>query len=248
MANRSESGKASVCCSACLMPAQRCPCRSLCLATVSLSSPWTAIRCRIPRSLDWLLLAPGERIDAMVEMTQPGVWIIGSLADDERASGMGVVVEYAGETGPPQWRPLTGRQPWDYRIFATPGAPAAPEDRIEMVLAKISGGRGGYNRWTINGKSFPEADAIVVEQGKRYRMVLHNLSGDMHPIHLHRHSFEVTKILGTPLSGLVKDVVMLPGRRSIEIDFVADNPGPSLFHCHMQDHQDFGFMALVKYA
>jgi FtsP/CotA-like multicopper oxidase with cupredoxin domain len=32
------------------------------------------------------------------------------------------------------------------------------------------------------------------------------------------------------------------------LDFVADNPGPSLLHCHMQEHQDFGFMALVKYA
>ena len=33
-----------------------------------------------------------------------------------------------------------------------------------------------------------------------------------------------------------------------EIDFVADNPGDSLFHCHMQDHQDFGFMSLLRYA
>ena len=27
-----------------------------------------------------------------------------------------------------------------------------------------------------------------------------------------------------------------------------DNPGPSLFHCHMQMHMDFGFMALFDYA
>jgi len=28
-----------------------------------------------------------------------------------------------------------------------------------------------------------------------------------------------------------------------EIEFVADNPGPTLFHCHHQDHQDEGFIA-----
>jgi FtsP/CotA-like multicopper oxidase with cupredoxin domain len=201
-----------------------------------------------PQTIDWLLLAPAERIDAVVEMTQPGVWVMGSISDTERASGMGVVVEYAGAVGPPQWQPLVGRHPWDYAIFGRSDTPPDPDARIELVFGKIAGGRGGYNRWTINGKSFPDTDPIMVEKGKRYRMIMHNLGADMHPIHLHRHSFEVTNYLGTPISGLVKDVVVVPGRRSGEIDFVADNPGPSLFHCHMQDHQDFGFMALVKYA
>jgi len=201
-----------------------------------------------PQEVDWLLLAPAERIDAVVEMTQPGVWIMGSLLDAERTSGMGIVIEYEAAAGPPQWQPLANRRPWDYAIFARPDAPPEPEARIELVFSKIAGGRGGYNRWTINGKSFPDTAPIIVQAGKRYRVSMHNLSGDMHPVHLHRHSFEVTNYLGKPMSGLIKDVVVLPGRRSGEIDFVADNPGPSLFHCHMQDHQDFGFMALVKYA
>jgi FtsP/CotA-like multicopper oxidase with cupredoxin domain len=34
---------------------------------------------------------------------------------------------------------------------------------------------------------------------------------------------------------------------SVEIDFIADDPGPSLLHCHHQDHQDEGFMGLVTY-
>ena len=29
-----------------------------------------------------------------------------------------------------------------------------------------------------------------------------------------------------------------------ELDFTADELGLSLFHCHMQHHMDFGFMAL----
>jgi FtsP/CotA-like multicopper oxidase with cupredoxin domain len=48
-------------------------------------------------------------------------------------------------------------------------------------------------------------------------------------------------------SGVVKDVVMVPARRQVEVDVVADNPGPSLLHCHMQLHMDYGFMTLVRY-
>jgi FtsP/CotA-like multicopper oxidase with cupredoxin domain len=32
------------------------------------------------------------------------------------------------------------------------------------------------------------------------------------------------------------------------VDFTADNPGLTLFHCHQQMHMDFGFMALFDYA
>ena len=47
---------------------------------------------------------------------------------------------------------------------------------------------------------------------------------------------------------IVKDVVMLGGFQEVEFDFVADNPGRTLFHCHQQLHMDFGFMALFEYA
>ena len=46
----------------------------------------------------------------------------------------------------------------------------------------------------------------------------------------------------------MKDVVMMGGYQQVEFDFVADNPGPTLFHCHQQLHMDFGFMALFRYA
>ena len=89
---------------------------------------------------------------------------------------------------------------------------------------------------------------FTLHQGKRYRLKLRNASDDIHPVHLHRHSFELTRIGGKPTSGVVKDVVMLGGFQEAEMDFVADNPGDTLFHCHQQLHMDFGFMALFKYA
>jgi FtsP/CotA-like multicopper oxidase with cupredoxin domain len=46
----------------------------------------------------------------------------------------------------------------------------------------------------------------------------------------------------------MKDVVMVGGYQEVEIDFTADNPGLTLFHCHQQMHMDYGFMAMVEYA
>ena len=85
-----------------------------------------------------------------------------------------------------------------------------------------------------------------MHEGRRYRLKFRNASDDIHPLHLHRHSFELTRIGGKPTAGVIKDVVMLGGFQELEFDFVADNPGPTLFHCHQQLHMDFGFMALLQ--
>ena len=51
----------------------------------------------------------------------------------------------------------------------------------------------------------------------------------------------------TPMAGLMKDVLMLGGYQEADIDFVANNPGMTLFHCHQQLHMDYGFMTLFDY-
>jgi len=63
-----------------------------------------------------------------------------------------------------------------------------------------------------------------------------------------RHSFELMRFAGKPIAGVIKDVAMLGGFQELDIDFVANNPGRTLFHCHQQLHMDFGFMALFDYA
>ena len=54
-------------------------------------------------------------------------------------------------------------------------------------------------------------------------------SDDIHPIHLQRLLFELTKVAGKPTSGVMKDVVTLGGYQQMEIVVVADNPGLRLF-------------------
>jgi FtsP/CotA-like multicopper oxidase with cupredoxin domain len=77
---------------------------------------------------------------------------------------------------------------------------------------------------------------------------MQNTSGDQHPMHLHRHSFEVVQIGTKNISGLMKDTINVMPLDTVAVDFVADNPGDSLLHCHMQLHMDFGFMTMVKYV
>jgi FtsP/CotA-like multicopper oxidase with cupredoxin domain len=206
-----------------------------------------------PTAVPVLWIGTAERISAVVEMDHPGVWILGDLADDDRKHGMGIVVEYAGHTGKPQWM---AAQPfrWNYSAFATSGVSApAPDDTFEMVFAKDNAADAGFNRWTINGSAYPDSQMMAapsrhLQRGKRYRINMRNASDDIHPIHLHRHSFELTSYGRRPMSGLIKDVVMLGGYQEAEIDFVANNPGMTLFHCHQQLHMDFGFMTLFDYV
>jgi FtsP/CotA-like multicopper oxidase with cupredoxin domain len=206
-----------------------------------------------PISVPVLWIGTAERVSAIVSMNHPGVWVLGDLDDGDRGHGMGIVVEYAGRNGRAQWAtPAPFR--WGYGLFAKPGAaPSAADETLEMTIAKDNAAEDGFNRWTINGVAFPMTGgsapaAFHLRQGKRYRLRLRNASDDIHPVHLHRHSFEVTRLAGRPTAGVLKDVLMLGGYQEAEIDFVADNPGMTLFHCHQQLHMDFGFMTLFDYV
>ena len=200
-----------------------------------------------------LWLGTAERISAIVEMNHPGVWIMGDLDDDDRHHGMGIVVEYAGSKTKPQWLPPAPFK-WNYAHFGSPAANAEkPDEVFDMLFEKQNAAVEGFNQWTINGAAYPPTQmmappAFHVREGKRYRIRMRNASDDIHPIHLHRHIFELTRYAGQPTSGVVKDVVMVGGYQEVEIDFLANNPGLSLFHCHQQLHMDFGFMTLFAYV
>jgi FtsP/CotA-like multicopper oxidase with cupredoxin domain len=120
-----------------------------------------------------------------------------------------------------------------------------------MTIVKRKAASHGFNLWTINGQAFSMqamTPTFTLRHGRRYRLHVRNASDDVHPVHLHRHSFELTRIGGRPTAGVFKDVVMLGGFQELDVDFIANNPGPTLFHCHQQLHMDFGFMALFNYA
>lgn len=202
-----------------------------------------------PATVSVLWLGTAERVSAIVHMNHPGVWILGDTADDDRHHGMGIVVEYAGQKGKAQWL-APPKSHWDYARFAKPGAkPQEPDETIEMTFRKDNAALDGFNKWTINNVAYPMSNTMApaayhLTKGKRYRVHMRNATDDIHPVHLHRNTFELSSIAGVPTAGIMKDVVMVDGYQEVSFDFIANNPGLTLFHCHQQLHMDFGFMTL----
>jgi FtsP/CotA-like multicopper oxidase with cupredoxin domain len=199
-----------------------------------------------PQMVDVLELGTAERVDAVVEMKNPGVWTLGTPKDDDRKNGMGIAVEYAGKSGAPKWI-APPKKPWDYTIFGEPRQGQKADEVIPLVFGKINGGKGGFNHWTINGAGYDGKSAPrTLQKGKRYRLVFDNQTDDAHPVHLHRNSFELVNVHGKPTGGVMKDVVLVKGFKKIEAEFTAQQEGLTLFHCHQQLHMDFGFKLLFN--
>ena len=203
-----------------------------------------------PTQVETLRLGPAERVDAVVTMNQPGVWVLGETDPALRKAGMGLVVEYANRGGAPVWH---DPQAFDF-AYEKFGA-AVPENTshadevsIPLIIRPKFEGYGDFDHWTINGESWPKSRPVLLHRGTIYRLIFDNRSTDVHPVHLHRHTFELKTVGGRPTSGVRKDVVLAPVGRKTEVVFTAGNPGKTLFHCHQQDHMDSGFMLLFDYA
>lgn len=199
-----------------------------------------------PRLVPVLELGPGERVDAIVEMNNPGVWVLGEVLDQQRNAGLGLVFEYAGQSGAPRWLAAVPQR-WDYLAFSDAAAAEPPAIESDALLPLVIRQPGNSHHWTINGKSFPDTPPLMVETDRRYRLVFDNQSADPHPMHLHRHSFWITRFDGQAASGLLKDVVVVPAWKQVEVDFIANFPGPTLLHCHQQFHMDEGLLILLQY-
>jgi hypothetical protein len=96
-----------------------------------------------------------------------------------------------------------------------------------------------FNWLVINGKAGPATTPLVVKLGDRVRIRMINLGMDHHPIHLHGHTFYTTGTEG----GRIPEVAWAPGNtelvgvaQSRDVEFVANNPGDWMLHCHLPHH------------
>ena len=96
-----------------------------------------------------------------------------------------------------------------------------------------------FNWLTFNGKSGPATTPLIVRLGDRVRIRLINLGMDHHPIHLHGHTFWVT---GTEAGRRPRanwdpgNTVLVGVAQARDLEFVANNPGDWMFHCHLPHH------------
>src|SRR5882724_7766936 len=96
-----------------------------------------------------------------------------------------------------------------------------------------------FNWLVFNGKAGPAPTPLVVKLGSRVRIRFVNLGMDHHPMHLHGHTFYVT---GTE-AGRIPESAWWPGNTVLvgvaqarDVEFVANNPGDWMLHCHLPHH------------
>lgn len=196
-----------------------------------------------------LLVAPGERVEAMVQGLRPqGQYRLLNLpyrrsAGLARASRPEVLatVEYVAASS----------EPWSLpRKLSSIDLLPEPSVRRTFLLGGgmgMSGMGGGGMAFTINGRAFNpnRVDTVVrLDTVEDWRFV--NPSTMDHPMHVHTNPFQVIGSDGTP-SPTWKDVVIVPAQSAVTVrtsfrDFV----GTPMYHCHILDHEDLGMMATLQ--
>ena len=197
-----------------------------------------------PVEVEAVRLGMGERYDVVVTADNAGVWQLAAMPEAKKGFAR-AVLRYtdASASTPPSVdeRPaeLSGRQAsYDELHYAGERTrPATTPDRTyELTLTSNS---------RINGQRYPEADPLEVEAGQLVRFRLTNMAALAHPMHLHGHPFWVDTPSGR---GPVKDTMLVPPNGGVgSFDFVADNTGQWLFHCHNHYHMENGMNREVHY-
>lgn len=142
---------------------------------------------------------------------------------------------------------------------------AADVDQV-IVLDEWSIGSGGYNAamlaghgshnagssfnvFTMNGRAAPDIEDIVVKKGDRVRLRFVNASSvSYHPMHIHGHQARVVALDGNPVpSPTVRNVELLAPGQTADMEFIADNPGVWMMHCHDLHHSSSGMSLLLRY-
>jgi manganese oxidase len=96
-----------------------------------------------------------------------------------------------------------------------------------------------FNWLVLNGKAGPATTPLIARLGDRIRIRFVNLGMDHHPMHLHGHTFYTTGTEG----GRIPEASWWPGNTVLvgvaqarTIEFVANNPGDWMIHCHLPHH------------
>ena len=96
-----------------------------------------------------------------------------------------------------------------------------------------------FNWLTFNGKAGPATTPLIVRLNDRVRLRFINLGMDHHPIHLHGHTFVVTGTEGGRQPKTTwgpKNTVLVGVAEAADVEFIANNPGDWMVHCHLPHH------------
>jgi FtsP/CotA-like multicopper oxidase with cupredoxin domain len=219
-----------------------------------------------PRATHTVTLAPGQRVDAVVDFSQhAGGTALRLQSTGFPAAHVGQVGMMGTTSAVPQGAPLTlmtlrvsSRQGARYLVPTRLSAlealredAAAPLRRIPLVFMRMN--------WLLDGRVFDMrevAAAETVRAGSTHIWEFVNQTNPMgmqmaHPMHVHGRQFRVLSRSGGSPNALrdgINDegwhdtVLVLPGETvRVQVTF-SEHPGLYLYHCHILEHEDMGMM------
>ncbi|MGH3944272.1 MAG: multicopper oxidase family protein [Pseudonocardiaceae bacterium] len=219
-----------------------------------------------PADRDQIVLAPGNRTDAIVRPARAGQY---ALITDPYDRGTGMMSMMTGRaSGPITLATLAvggpaGSAPPLPATLPAPPIPQGPVDRQRQLTFAIGMGMGGMGMgdmgmgdmgmggmsFTIDGRTFDDRrDDQTVRLGSTEDWAITNTSPMEHPFHLHVWPFHVlADSAGTPRTAAFQDVVLIPARGWVRLRIpFTDYPGRSVYHCHTVDHGDAGMMGTLN--
>ncbi len=213
-----------------------------------------------------LLMGMGETYDVIVTVPDGGRYEVRATAQD--GSGHASLFLGAGEQHPASVIPKPELYSMDWMLAGmddeSPGdlesarplapyvalrarqstalPPAAPVREMEL---RLTGDMQRYV-WSFNGKTVKEESTIRVTRGEVVRMRFINDTMMHHPLHLHGHFFRLLNGQGefAPL----KHTVDVPPMGKAAIEFLANEEGDWVFHCHLLYHMKAGMTRVISYA
>jgi hypothetical protein len=105
-----------------------------------------------------------------------------------------------------------------------------------------------FNWLTMNGKAGPATTPLMVSLGDRVRVRFVNLGMDHHPIHLHGHQWYITGTEGGRIPETAwypNNTVLVGVAQARDVEFVANNPGDWMLHCHLPHHMMNHMVSMV---
>lgn len=220
-----------------------------------------------PHVAEQLTLGPGMRIDVVIDcMQSPG----GRFAvNDRHRRSLGPIATFVyADQAPLRTKPLGAPMALAANALPEPDPAKASEHYIlfqgGMRGAPVIGvvdGRPVHTHemmerhglaWTMNytarhEHSLMHEPFLHLKRGEHVVLHMVNDTDFVHPMHLHGHFFRVIAVDGQRVAQAAwRDTVMMGPRQSIDVAFVADNPGQWMFHCHILDHAAGGMMGTIE--
>jgi FtsP/CotA-like multicopper oxidase with cupredoxin domain len=202
-----------------------------------------------PVSVDHPVLAPGERMDLVLE----------PLGDE--ASSVDLVALPISRGLPlPESAEVSLMK---LRVVASELPPSAPLPTISRAIAAfdttaaeevplaLTMNETGDGSWTMGIQDATGSEAMVhARVGSTQVLSVENVSPYAHPFHLHGFFFQPLDEAGNAIHPIeLRDTIDVPpvGRVKFAVSY-DDRPGMWMFHCHILDHAETGMMGMLHLA